>query len=1101
MRTENVLQHSIKRPFRLVLVGVFIFAAAALALPLYTAQSSSHSTGASRETTRVKVGEIGPIAATNSTIAGWWSSVLRLPVAGSSAEAIATFASDCTTPRTAFILGETVCAQTSNVTESDRFVNWCVACPTIDYGGAGVTDINQLAQPQNFLYTPTAVGTWKATIADPSDSSIIPAVFTVTAGSAQTDLLATYEAPACVVPKTVFNLGETVCARAISLTGFRFAWVDPAGFIEQRNDITTDPQTDTFTLPATATSIVNDTTVDNRGTWRVNAITSRGSLKTSAFITVRDPGNARVDLAIVKTLTSDSPVAGGPVQFAITVKNQGPDDAVNAHLVDNTFTNASFNSLTQTSGPTFSCSGADCTIASLPNGAVATFTLNFTAGTAGGVLQNTATVSSATTELNPEDNSSTTAGVQVGSGGTPPTCSLQCPNNLTVSANTTQGGNPGAVVTLPSVEAFGTCGAVTLAPASGTFFQVGSTVVNATASGGGVCSFTVTVIQTAAPTITCPSNITVTTLPGASTAYVPNPAGVTSNPGNATTTGSNVVVSAERSDQESLSDTYPIGVTTITWTATDDGGRTASCNQIITVISPDAPTISCPSDRTFAANAGDCQKTLTAGDIGTATIGGTNTTLSSSRSDGLALTDPYPAGQTVITWTATNAIGSVSCSEVITITTTGDTIPPVLTIPPDLNVTTTGIECSELLDDELGVATATDNCTGSVPITRTGVPRVACPIPGDPGRTCESFIFPVGTTDVTYTATDASGNTATGVQHVTVHEPTPPTFTFVPGNLVNVPTGPGATFCGTFVGDATLGTAIISDACDPTVIRSGVPAGNIFPVGSTTITYTAKADLSVHATQIVTVVDNTPPVVTVPNDSSTDAGSCTVTIPNVVAGSVASDNCGIRAVPPGVEQVPAAGTVVGLGPHDITVTATDVHGNTTVKHVMFTVNGLQFTGNFWLGLKNSDDVGTKFDLLVEVLKNGTVVGSNQINDLSGGSSGFNNAILRTVNGTITSTGFCTGDTLGVRLSVRVASNTPPGHISGTARLWYGDSQANSRFSEVVNGVTTTYYLRNISNALVLDASTGSTKFTIDVLVNKNQNGNPFKPFGTWTKTF
>jgi hypothetical protein len=44
--------------------------------------------------------------------------------------------------------------------------------------------------------------------------------------------------------------------------------------------------------------------------------------------------------------------------------------------------------------------------------------------------------------------------------------------------------------------------------------------------------------------------------------------------------------------------------------------------------------------------------------------------------------------------------------------------------------------------------------------------------------------------------------------------------------------------------------------------------------------------------------------------------------------------------------------------------------------------------------------------------------------------------------------------------------------------------------------------KNTSNALVLDTTgTGSTKKTIDVLVNRNQNGNPFKPFGTWTKTF
>ena len=45
-----------------------------------------------------------------------------------------------------------------------------------------------------------------------------------------------------------------------------------------------------------------------------------------------------------------------------------------------------------------------------------------------------------------------------------------------------------------------------------------------------------------------------------------------------------------------------------------------------------------------------------------------------------------------------------------------------------------------------------------------------------------------------------SGNTTIGVQHVTVHEPTPPTFTNVPASL-SFNTGAGATSCGIFVGD------------------------------------------------------------------------------------------------------------------------------------------------------------------------------------------------------------------------------------------------------------------------------------------------------------
>src|SRR5207245_7172031 len=60
----------------------------------------------------------------------------------------------------------------------------------------------------------------------------------------------------CLTPKAVFNLGETVCAKAEGLSGFRFGWVDADGFIVQKTTIMTDPQTDSFTLPTTDQSSI-----------------------------------------------------------------------------------------------------------------------------------------------------------------------------------------------------------------------------------------------------------------------------------------------------------------------------------------------------------------------------------------------------------------------------------------------------------------------------------------------------------------------------------------------------------------------------------------------------------------------------------------------------------------------------------------------------------------------------------------------------------------------------------------------------------------------------------------------------------------------------
>ena len=80
--------------------------------------------------------------------------------------------------------------------------------------------------------------------------------------------------------------------------------------------------------------------------------------------------------------------------------------------------------------------------------------------------------------------------------------------------------------------------------------------------------------------------------------------------------------------------------------------------------------------------------------------------------------------------------------------------------------------------------------------------------------------------------------------------------------------------------------------------------------------------------------------------------------------------------------------------------------------------------------------------------------------------------------------------------VRVAVT---GHRSGTARLWFNDPAANSRFSATIAGATNSYFLRNGST--LTTAAGAGPKSTIDVFVDRAVSGNPFKPFGTWDKSF
>lgn len=160
-------------------------------------------------------------------------------------------------------------------------------------------------------------------------------------------------------------------------------------------------------------------------------------------------------------------------------------------------------------------------------------------------------------------------------------CTISCPANINTSNDS---GQCGAVVSYPDPNAV-SCGTVTCIPASGSFFPVGGTAVNCTTQAGPSCSFTVTVNDTENPVITCPAPITVGNDPGLCSATV--------DPGTATATDNcpGVTVLGTRSDGQPLTAAYPVGVTTITWKATDAVGNMATCLQTITVNDVEPPVI------------------------------------------------------------------------------------------------------------------------------------------------------------------------------------------------------------------------------------------------------------------------------------------------------------------------------------------------------------------------------------------------------------------------------------------------------------------------------------------------------------------------------
>jgi hypothetical protein len=86
---------------------------------------------------------------------------------------------------------------------------------------------------------------------------------------------------------------------------------------------------------------------------------------------------------------------------------------------------------------------------------------------------------------------------------------------------------------------------------------------------------------------------------------------------------------------------------------------------------------------------------------------------------------------------------------------------------------------------------------------------------------------------VSYSVTDAHGNTSTANQTVTVVDTTPPIIS-CPASITLEPTCPTGAI-------ATFANATATDNCGvQSVLRTGGPAsGSVFPIGTTTVTFTA----------------------------------------------------------------------------------------------------------------------------------------------------------------------------------------------------------------------------------------------------------------------
>jgi gliding motility-associated-like protein len=428
--------------------------------------------------------------------------------------------------------------------------------------------------------------------------------------------------------------------------------------------------------------------------------------------------------------------------------------------------------------------------------------------------------------------------------------------------------------------------------APGTLFVKGDTTVRYSVQGSAAtCSFKVSVRDVTPPVLTCPGNITLQADVNMGCRII---AGFTT-PSITDACDQNPVLTSNYLP----TDTLPIGVTTIEYSAKDSGGNIGSCSFVVTVTAQSGYKISCPANIVRYAAPDTCMAIaewnlpVRAVDIcAKDTLVATTITPSGTA---------FPVGISNVVYTATDAQGNtMTCSFQVTV---ADTTAPVLTnCPQDLTVELPATKCDTSLT--WITPTATDKCHSSEIIADT-----------EPG------IFGPGTTTVTFFAQDSVGNLTTCSFNITVEDKTLPVIGACPTDfLVQLPPNQ----CDTVL---TWDEPVALDNCQIDAVVADTLSGSVFKTGETTVQYTATdvAGNTATCSFKITVLDKVSPVFAgCPKDTTiVGSGNCGAFVTWKMP--TATDNCTPQADIVINASHPAMGNYVGTT--DVRILARDASGN------------------------------------------------------------------------------------------------------------------------------------------------------------------------------
>ncbi len=247
-----------------------------------------------------------------------------------------------------------------------------------------------------------------------------------------------------------------------------------------------------------------------------------------------------------------------------------------------------------------------------------------------------------------------------------------------------------------------------------------------------------------------------------------------------------------------------------------------------------------------------------------------------------------------------------------------DTTPPVITLADDLTVSSTDLagllnRTSEI-NQYLKAASAVDNILLPDWIDNVGVTNDA------------PSTFPIGTTVVTFTATDLQGNKTTSTGNITVKylDQVLPVVT-APADTTIAATDANGISSSDLVAQAFLNAATATDNIDGTITAVAVNVPTTLPMGITSILFEAT-DSSGNvsgATAKLTVADLTPPVITL-NGNNPQKVTQGATYSNL--GATASDNVDGDVTSLIITDISMVNTSIA-GSYSVTYNVQDTAGN------------------------------------------------------------------------------------------------------------------------------------------------------------------------------